>query len=62
MTDLSISVVIVFALYREKTGYDMPTDSVVMKIIHATMESASMTSFLAIVGAITSVAFWTNER
>jgi hypothetical protein len=60
ITDLSISVIIIFALSKAQTGYNMPTDHLVTKIINATMESASMTTTFAIATAISYATNWNN--
>lgn len=61
VTDLSISIVIIYALERKKTGYNMPTDSLIPNIIYATMESASMTTFFAVAAAVVYIATWQYE-
>ena len=58
LTDLLISVVIIVGLVRKKTGYDMPTDSLVSQVINAAMQSASMTTTFALAAAIIYAIQW----
>jgi hypothetical protein len=51
-TDLAISGVIIFGLLAKKTGFDTPSDGLLMRIVNAAMHSASMTTTLAITAAI----------
>lgn len=52
LTDLIISVVIIFGLLSKKTGYDMPTDSLMLRIINAAMQSAALTTAFSASAAI----------
>lgn len=56
--DLLISLVIIFGLLRKKTGYDMPTDSLMMKIVNAAFQSAALTTTFAMSAAIIYAIQW----
>lgn len=56
--DLLISLVIIVGLLRKKTGYDMPTDSLVMWIVNAAFQSAALTTTFAMSAAIIYAIQW----
>lgn len=52
LTDLIISGVIIYGLLRKKTGYDMPTDSLMLKVVNGAMQSAALTTVFSASAAI----------
>jgi len=52
LTDLIISVVIIYGLLRRKTGYEMPTDSLMLKVVNGAMQSAALTTVFSASAAI----------
>jgi len=52
LTDMIISIVIIYGLLRKKTGYDMPTDSLMLKIVNGAMQSAALTTIFSASAAI----------
>ena len=52
LTDLIISVVIIIGLLSKQTGYDMPTDSLMLKIVNVAMQSAALTTIFSSSAAI----------
>lgn len=62
VTDLSISIVIIFGLWWKQTGDDTALDRLVPKIVSAAMESAAMTSIFAVCAAVIDACTWNDFR
>lgn len=62
VTDLSISIVIIFNLWSKRTGDNTALDRLVPRILSATMESAVMTTVFAVGAAIIDACTWDGFR
>lgn len=57
LVDVSVSVTLFMGLRSKRVGFNATTDSVLSRMIHIAVATASYTAVLAVVGAVLGVAF-----